>query len=922
MSPKERDRASRRRKEALKQLERSLGVYSVIGISIGAMLGSGIFVLPGLAFAKTGPSVWLAYVIGGICALPAALSKAELATAMPSSGGTYVYIDRTFGPLAGTIAGLGLWLSLLLKSAFALVGFGAYLFVLADLPLKPTALSLLVGIVILNIVGVRKVGRIQIAVVTVALCALGGFVALGLPAAARAPGSPVEMTNGLSGLIATTAFIFVSYAGVTKAAAVAGEVQRPGRNLPVGILVSLGLVMVVYAFAVFVMSRILPAGDFARDPRPVYTLAEALGGTYLGWFAAGLGVVTMVSMSNAGLLASSRFPYAMARDDLLPRFMRGVHPRFSTPVMGVLFTGILMGLAISFFDLEKIAKLASAFVIMIYVFENFTVIVLRESSAQWYKPSYRSPFYPWTQVFGIVSGLALLLLLKTAAVMAALGVAVPGIALFLVYGRRLARRSGQVGKIGRRLDLLMQSEQENAKEADWISEESSGSTLVALFGGERSPETLALMGLGLSSELKQQVIHITEIPDEPLTGEVSREESRALSSLRRRLEAMGQVEGAAVDFHPLASRDPARTVQAVTDRLQSDWLVMCWQGRPSRGVWVRDSHAWMLNHIRCNVAVFKDAGVRYIRKILVLAEPGPHDALIVDTADRLAGQHGAELTFARYVPEDTSQAMLKSQIDYLEELRSLCRATTGSLILRAQGKVASLVEASASYDLLVMGAPPEGTFRSMILKSDADRVIENAACSVLRLKTPRVRTHEQFDAARSTKAEMSSTLESFLEPDCVEARIGATKKEPLFEMFAEYFSKVVHSVSAEQIERALWERERTQNTSVGNGLALPHATIPEAPRSSLAVFTTRSPVAYQAIDGEPVDVFFVTLGPPSERQEHLILLSTVANLVTRTGIIEKLRDAQTKEQILEAIRDCSAEIEGERPVARSEKAEV
>ena len=110
----------------MQKLERRIELGGVVAISISAMMGSGIFVLPGLAAIKTGTSVWLAYLLAGLCVLPAALSKAELATAMPTSGGTYVYIERVFGPLAGTIAGLGLWLSLLLKSAFALVGFGAY----------------------------------------------------------------------------------------------------------------------------------------------------------------------------------------------------------------------------------------------------------------------------------------------------------------------------------------------------------------------------------------------------------------------------------------------------------------------------------------------------------------------------------------------------------------------------------------------------------------------------------------------------------------------------------------------------------------------------------------------------------------------------------------------------------------------------
>ena len=111
----------------MRALERRLGLLTVVALSMGAMMGSGIFVLPGLAAIKTGSSVWIAYVIAALGVLPAALSKSELATAMPLSGGSYVYMDRAFGPLPGTVFGVGLWGALLLKSAFALIGFSAYL---------------------------------------------------------------------------------------------------------------------------------------------------------------------------------------------------------------------------------------------------------------------------------------------------------------------------------------------------------------------------------------------------------------------------------------------------------------------------------------------------------------------------------------------------------------------------------------------------------------------------------------------------------------------------------------------------------------------------------------------------------------------------------------------------------------------------
>ena len=121
-------------------LERKLGMFSVVIISLSAMLGSGLFVLPALVMVDMGggtvpvAGIWLAYLLAAVAILPAAVSKAELSTALPTSGGSYVYIERTFGPLVGTIAGVGLWGASMLKSAFALIGFKAVSYTHLTLP--------------------------------------------------------------------------------------------------------------------------------------------------------------------------------------------------------------------------------------------------------------------------------------------------------------------------------------------------------------------------------------------------------------------------------------------------------------------------------------------------------------------------------------------------------------------------------------------------------------------------------------------------------------------------------------------------------------------------------------------------------------------------------------------------------------------
>ena len=363
------------------------------------MLGSGIFVLPGLAAAKTGSSVWLAYLLAAVCILPAVLSKSELATAMPSSGGTYVYIERTFGPILGTISGIGLWLSLLLKSSFALVGFGAYLSVLIDVDfgyIKYFSLFFLGLIMILNIYGVKKVGKVQLVIVTLSLMGLTLLLFFGLPNIDSALLEPV-FKEGSYGLITTIAFVYISYAGVTKIAAIAGEIKNPNRNIPFSMLLSLLIIGVLYVSIAFVLVGNVPLDALGVDIKPIYTLAFSLGGKYIGYAAAVLGVITLVSMANSGVLASSRFPFAMSRDKLFPEFMSKIHPRKLTPVVTIVMTCVLMTLAILFLDVVKIAKLASAFKVMSFMLVNLCVIVLRETSVQWYVPTYKSPLYPYVQ---------------------------------------------------------------------------------------------------------------------------------------------------------------------------------------------------------------------------------------------------------------------------------------------------------------------------------------------------------------------------------------------------------------------------------------------------------------------------------------------------------------------------------------------
>ncbi len=432
-------------------LERSLGLYPTLMISIGAMIGSGIFVLPAIGFLEAGPSVVIAYLLAALVVLPAALSKAELGTAMPESGGDYLYIERALGPLAGTIAGIGAWFSLTFKSAFALVGLGAYLLLLVPLgatQITLVGLGLAVLIVALNISGTELTGEAQAVVVTVVL--VGLFAYVGNAAWLAGTGAETADLSRLSGLtdaepgtvLTAAALVFVSYAGVTKIASVAEEVKNPDRNLPRGILGSLGIMAVVYLGVIgSIVVLNAPAaleegGAHGASLTPMADGATALFGGYGVEIVSVLAVIALMSMANAGVLSSSRFPLAMSRDDLLPGSLEVIDPRFRTPRNSILLTGGVLVLLIAFVPVITLAEMASAFIIFVLSLINVAVIAFREADIDTYDPAFQAPGYPVIQIVGTVAGFGMIVRLGLLPILGAAGITLGGAAIYLLYGRQ------------------------------------------------------------------------------------------------------------------------------------------------------------------------------------------------------------------------------------------------------------------------------------------------------------------------------------------------------------------------------------------------------------------------------------------------------------------------------------------------------
>lgn len=443
------------------RLDKHLRLRDVFAVSTGAMFSSGFFLLPGLAAAESGPSVVLAYLAAGLLVLPAMFSKAELSTAMPRAGGTYYFLDRSLGPLVGTVGGLGIWLALVLKSAFALIGIGAYLGIVMDVSIRPVAIALTVVFAAFNIVGVKETTRLQQALVYVLLGVLGFFIVQGLTEIAElGVGRVLEgqfrplFPFGFEGFASTVGLVFVSYAGLTKVASVAEEVDDPDRNIPRGMLLSLITATVVYVVGVFIMVGVLDPVELRSDLTPVATAAQS----FFDWLPHPVGLVLVLaaafaafaSTGNAGILSASRYPLAMARDGLVSPVFAKVG-RYGTPGWSVLLTAGTTMAVLLLLDVKSVAKLASAFQLLIFAMINVSVIVMRESRLPSYVPGYRSPLYPWMQVAGVLIPLWLVFELGALSVLFTLGMIGGGIGWYASYARRRVSREGAVYHVFERL---------------------------------------------------------------------------------------------------------------------------------------------------------------------------------------------------------------------------------------------------------------------------------------------------------------------------------------------------------------------------------------------------------------------------------------------------------------------------------------
>ena len=451
------------------KLQRELNLLDVFCMASGSMISSGLFILPALAYLKCGASVILVYIIASVLVLPATFAQSELATAMPKSGGSYFYVERSLGSAFGLFTGLANWFSIAMKSAFALVGMAVFIDILiksttnsaidAQLLMKITSTVCCLFFITLNILSVKHAAKLQNYLVIVLFITLAFFVFAGVGSLEITQFSPFfRAGNSTWTFIGAIGMVFVSFGGLTKITSVSEEIKNPPRNIPLGMFLAWFIVSLLYFAVVSITVGVMDSNSLENSLTPISDAAKLFAGIP-GYLILSLSAMTaFITTANAGLISASRALMAMSKDEILPNIFSRISAKFHTPYVSIVVTGLFMILSIIALDLEHLVKAASSLMLTMFSLMNLCVIVMRQSKIQAYRPTFVSPLYPYMQIVAILIYLGLIISMGISALAISLGFTLLTIVWYYVYvAKRVSRTSAIMQIVERVTDKPFQS---------------------------------------------------------------------------------------------------------------------------------------------------------------------------------------------------------------------------------------------------------------------------------------------------------------------------------------------------------------------------------------------------------------------------------------------------------------------------------
>jgi len=357
-------------------LKREIGLFGATALGIGAIIGSGIFIVTGIVAGIAGPAMVISVVIAGIISFFSALSIAELGAYLPEEGGTYAFARKLVSPFAGYIAGWMWIFSNIFVGAAVSLGFAHYFASLVPaVPVKIIAVIICVIFIVINYVGLKESTLLNNILVTLKVLILLFFIAFGLGFFNITHFTPLA-PSGMTGILSGAALIFFAFTGFARVTIMAEEVKEPEKTIPRSIILALGISALLYVLVSIIAVGLVGTSDLAQSGSPLTAAIMVTGSPAAVLFISAGAMIATASVLLTTIMGISRIVFAMARNNDLPAFMSTITPRFCTPHYAIGITGSFMILAILAADLSLVVAVSTLTMLISYFIANIAALRL------------------------------------------------------------------------------------------------------------------------------------------------------------------------------------------------------------------------------------------------------------------------------------------------------------------------------------------------------------------------------------------------------------------------------------------------------------------------------------------------------------------------------------------------------------------
>ncbi len=712
------------------ELSRDLGLTTALAIGIGTMIAAGIFTLSGLAIRNVGSAAIVSFLLAAVVASFTALTYCEFVSIYPRTGEGYLYARKTYpGPLAYFV-GWALILGYTSSCAFYIASLSSYFneFIWHSPIEALSGIIFLIALTLLNIKGTEESGKFQIIVTAAKVVLLIWFVFGGLRFV-----DMEEVVNRFSTdfvqIGTTAAMVFITFFGFSAIAASAGEVKNPVKNIPKAIFISMGVVTILYTAVVLV---VLFAGLTEYDEASMGEAAQKFLGSFGGYVIIGGAIFSMVSASNASIMAGSRVVLSMSQLGHLPQEVGIINARTKTPIVSVFLIGGTIMIFALILPLEDLSYYANTVLLLALILVNLALIIHRRKYPDIERP-FKVPLVPLIPILGILANIYLIIQIFSHPIplFLALGTlilglvgffswkgaqpvetVIPGAASHVAHSRGRSRFDKEKFRI-----LVPIANPQNV---------SSLIRIAAAIAKERDGELLLLKVVKLPNQ-----IPLTSYDDSMLEQEQS--------DLEKARKIAEKQEG--VPAHALIriGYNIARAILETSRENYCNLTILGWKGSTTSSQKILGNITdTIVTHAQTDIMLVKLMSDEPIKRILLPTSGGEHAQCAEQYAHTLVHAMDGHLTACQVVSTKTNQEEMQQSrnnlVRSLKRIRSRDRINLDDQLIQNDDVIEGIINASKEYDAVMIGAAGKSIYPQILFGSIPEEIAEKTDKTVIMVK--------------------------------------------------------------------------------------------------------------------------------------------------------------------------------------------